>query len=396
MHQEAFPGEDISDRPPPEESVPGLLRAARRRPARAAATGREPSAGDRRRMSAGCRRRTSRRRSSAAPSRPRRAAWRRDDVRLLVACRGDRRSAHHASPTCPTSSSPATCWSSTPRHPARRGPRRPAPARRTSRRRSTGAPRPDAAPSAGWSSCAGRRTRRHRGGRAGRAARAARAAATAELLGAVPRRPARLWVGARSTAAGAACSTTSPRTAARSATATSPEPCPLAAYQTVFATEPGSAEMPSAGRPFTAELVTDARGRGRRRRPARPAHRRVVARGGRAAVPGAFRVPADDRRRGRRDPRRGGRVIAVGTTVVRALETAADDAGTSPGDGWTELVVTPSGACASSTACSPAGTSRDASHLLLLEAVAGRGCSSAPTPRRWPTATAGTSSATRT
>jgi NAD(P)-dependent dehydrogenase (short-subunit alcohol dehydrogenase family) len=25
MHQEAFPGEDISDRPPPEESVPGLM-----------------------------------------------------------------------------------------------------------------------------------------------------------------------------------------------------------------------------------------------------------------------------------------------------------------------------------------------------------------------------------
>jgi hypothetical protein len=25
MHQDAFPGEDISDRPPPEESVPGLL-----------------------------------------------------------------------------------------------------------------------------------------------------------------------------------------------------------------------------------------------------------------------------------------------------------------------------------------------------------------------------------
>jgi NAD(P)-dependent dehydrogenase (short-subunit alcohol dehydrogenase family) len=25
LHQEAFPGEDISDRPPPEESVPGLL-----------------------------------------------------------------------------------------------------------------------------------------------------------------------------------------------------------------------------------------------------------------------------------------------------------------------------------------------------------------------------------
>ena len=25
MHQDAFPGEDISDRPPPTESVPGLL-----------------------------------------------------------------------------------------------------------------------------------------------------------------------------------------------------------------------------------------------------------------------------------------------------------------------------------------------------------------------------------
>jgi NAD(P)-dependent dehydrogenase (short-subunit alcohol dehydrogenase family) len=34
MHQEAFPGEDISDRPPPEESVPGLLRLI---------TGEEPS-----------------------------------------------------------------------------------------------------------------------------------------------------------------------------------------------------------------------------------------------------------------------------------------------------------------------------------------------------------------
>jgi hypothetical protein len=25
MHQDAFPGEDISDRPPPEESVPALI-----------------------------------------------------------------------------------------------------------------------------------------------------------------------------------------------------------------------------------------------------------------------------------------------------------------------------------------------------------------------------------
>ena len=36
-----------------------------------------------------------------------------------------------------------------------------------------------------------------------------------------------------------------------------PDPWPLPAYQTVFARAPGSAEMPSAGRPFTADLVTD-------------------------------------------------------------------------------------------------------------------------------------------
>ena len=35
-----------------------------------------------------------------------------------------------------------------------------------------------------------------------------------------------------------------------------PREWPLATYQTVFAAEPGSAEMPSAGRPFTPELVT--------------------------------------------------------------------------------------------------------------------------------------------
>src|SRR5205814_949449 len=34
------------------------------------------------------------------------------------------------------------------------------------------------------------------------------------------------------------------------------QPWPIDAYQTVFATEPGSAEMPSAARGFTTELVT--------------------------------------------------------------------------------------------------------------------------------------------
>ncbi len=55
---------------------------------------------------------------------------------------------------------------------------------------------------------------------------------------------------------------------------------PLASYQTVFGREPGSAEMPSAGRPFTDAMVTDLVTYRRRRRPDHAAHRRLVARAG--------------------------------------------------------------------------------------------------------------------
>ena len=46
-------------------------------------------------------------------------------------------------------------------------------------------------------------------------------------------------------------------TASRSATGTRPDPWPLSAYQQIFGAEPGSAEMPSASRPFTPEIVVD-------------------------------------------------------------------------------------------------------------------------------------------
>ena len=66
------------------------------------------------------------------------------------------------------------------------------------------------------------------------------------------------------------------RAAARSPTATWIARYPLAAYQTVFATRPGSAEMPSAGRPFTAG-PGGAPGLPRDRdRAGHPAHRRVL------------------------------------------------------------------------------------------------------------------------
>ena len=150
-------------------------------------------------------------------------------------------------------------------------------------------------------------------------------------------------------------------------------PWPLSAYQNVYATEPGSAEMPSAGRPFTPEVITRLVAKGVGVSPHRAAHRRGLAGGRRAAVPGAGRVPADDGRAGQRRARLGHRVIAVGTTVVRALETAADAAGVVGAfDGWTDLVITPERGVRAIDGLLTGWHEPEASHLLMLEAVAGR------------------------
>ena len=102
-----------------------------------------------------------------------------------------------------------------------------------------------------------------------------------------------------------------------------PRRWPLSAYQNVYAVEPGSAEMPSAGRPFTTELIT-----------------RLVAGGVLVApivlhtgvssqerherpYPERYRVPEQTARLVNAVHGWGGRVIATGTTVVRALETVA-------------------------------------------------------------------------
>ena len=87
---------------------------------------------------------------------------------------------------------------------------------------------------------------------------------------------------------------------------------PLESYQTVYANAPGSAEMPSAGRAFTAELVTSLVAAGHRRGPARAAHGRVFARGGRAPAPRVVsaarlqRRAREPRARARRPRDRGG------------------------------------------------------------------------------------------
>jgi S-adenosylmethionine:tRNA ribosyltransferase-isomerase len=120
------------------------------------------------------------------------------------------------------------------------------------------------------------------------------------------------------------------------------QPWPSSMYQTVFATEMGSAEMPSAARPFTPELVTRLVSSGIQIAP-------IVLHTGVASLEDheppyeeLYRVPPETAERVNAARRGGHRIVAVGTTVVRALETVSDEHGTtSPGEGWTDLVITP-------------------------------------------------------
>ena len=120
-----------------------------------------------------------------------------------------------------------------------------------------------------------------------------------------------------------------------------PHAWPIDAYQTVFALVPGSAEMPSAGRPFSAELVVELVARGVHLAPV-TLHAGVSSlEHGEPPYPERYRVPAATARLVNAVHAWGGRVIAVGTTVVRALETvAAPDGTVGPGEGRTSLIVT--------------------------------------------------------
>jgi S-adenosylmethionine:tRNA ribosyltransferase-isomerase len=151
-----------------------------------------------------------------------------------------------------------------------------------------------------------------------------------------------------------------------------PDPWPLEAYQTVFALEPGSAEMPSAGRPFTQALVTELVARGVLVAPV-TLHTGVSSpERGEAPFPERFRVPPTTARLVNAVHRWGGRVIAVGTTVMRALESvAAPDGTVSEGRGWTNLVVTPERGIIAVDGLLTGWHEREASHLDLLEAAAG-------------------------
>lgn len=147
---------------------------------------------------------------------------------------------------------------------------------------------------------------------------------------------------------------------------------PLSDYQTVFARHPGSAEMPSAGRPFTTELVTDLVSRGIAFAPI-TLHTGLSSQdAGEPPQPERFDVPAATARLVNATRLAGGRVVAVGTTVTRALESAAGpDGWVSPASGWTELVVSPEHPARVVTGLITGLHNPDASHLLLVESVAG-------------------------
>jgi S-adenosylmethionine:tRNA ribosyltransferase-isomerase len=147
---------------------------------------------------------------------------------------------------------------------------------------------------------------------------------------------------------------------------------PASAYQTVFARERGSAEMPSAGRPFTAEIVTDLATRGIVVAPVL-LHTGVSSQdAGEPPQPERYRVSGETARLVNMTRAWGGRVVAVGTTVTRALESAADSDGVvGARAGWTDLVL---GAASRARVVSGLITGwhvPGASHLQLLEAVAG-------------------------
>ncbi|HEY0934472.1 MAG TPA: S-adenosylmethionine:tRNA ribosyltransferase-isomerase [Trebonia sp.] len=153
-----------------------------------------------------------------------------------------------------------------------------------------------------------------------------------------------------------------------------PRQWPLAEYQTVFARQPGSAEMPSAGRPFTAPLITELVTRGVTVAPV-VLHAGVSSQEpGEPPQPERFDVPAATARLVNSARQAGGRVIAVGTTVTRALESATGpDGSVRARRGWTDLVLGPARPARTVTGLVTGWHAPGASHLALLAAVAGEG-----------------------
>jgi S-adenosylmethionine:tRNA ribosyltransferase-isomerase len=148
---------------------------------------------------------------------------------------------------------------------------------------------------------------------------------------------------------------------------------PLPYYQTVYATEIGSAEMPSAGRPFTSQLLVELASKGVRIAPLilhtgisnlefhEPPYKEY------------YRVPSRTAELVNEAHKSGKRVVAVGTTVVRALESVTNaDGETHAGEGWTCLVISPPHGLRTVNALVTGMHEPKASHLAILETLAGQ------------------------
>ncbi len=153
---------------------------------------------------------------------------------------------------------------------------------------------------------------------------------------------------------------------------------PLDAYQTVFARVPGSAEMPSAARPFTDELVDRLKSEGVQMAP-------ILLHTGVSSLEvdsdnledqvmyaEPFVVSADTADAVNRAKREGRRVIAVGTTVVRALESAWGEDKVKPASGFTRLYVHPDSDVHVVDGLLTGFHDPMASHLAMLYALAGK------------------------
>lgn len=144
-------------------------------------------------------------------------------------------------------------------------------------------------------------------------------------------------------------------------------------YQTVYATEKGSAEMPSAGRAFTESLITKLVAKGVQVLP-------IVLHTGVASLEDHeppyqeyYQVPDTTALAINSAKLLGRRVIAVGTTVVRALETVTDKFGvTYAGAGWTEILITPERGIFAVNGMLTGLHEPKATHLAMLAALTGK------------------------
>ena len=148
----------------------------------------------------------------------------------------------------------------------------------------------------------------------------------------------------------------------------------LPAYQTVFSRVPGSAEMPSAARPFTPSVVTELVAGGVLIAPL-TLHAGVSSlEADEDPYPEPYDVPPATAALVNHVRAHGGRVIAAGTTVVRALETAAlgrPGGRVAAAAGWTSHVITPETGVRAVDGLLTGLHEPRSSHLRMLAAFAG-------------------------